>query len=274
MPKSVDLAKKILISNKVKHFVDLNTDLGQSRDQAYFTKTNYELLNFVSSVNIPCAVHDGDPKDLLESIRQAKRFNCSIGAHIGYPDPARYGYEPMQLTEEDLTAWVYVQIGAFQALLRSEAMDIMHIRPHGALYNAFINNPEVALTVAKALHKMNSWFVLMGPSGPLLERIEKEVGMRTAPEVYLGKRYTSEGQLSSTRMQEFLPPQGVMDQARQLIHNGALTAEDGKTVSLKYKTLHVSPVLPQCVEVADRVGQMLIQPVSLPLTDIGASGWL
>lgn len=274
MPKSVDLAKKILISNKVKNFIDLNTDLGQSRDQAYFTKTNYELLNFVSSVNIPCAVHDGDPKDLLESIRQAKRFNCSIGAHIGYPDPARYGYEPMQLTEEDLTAWIYVQIGAFQALLRSEAMDIVHIRPHGALYNAFINNPDVAMTVAKALHKMNSWFLLMGPSGPILERVEKEIGLRTATEVYLGKRYTSEGQLSTNRMQEFLPPQGVMDQARQLIHNNALTAEDGKTVTMKYKTLHVSPVLPQCVEVADRVGQMLIQPVSLSLTDIGASGWL
>jgi 5-oxoprolinase (ATP-hydrolysing) subunit A len=274
MPKSVDLAKKILISNKVKNFVDLNTDLGQSRDQAYFAKTNYELLNFVSSVNIPCAVHDGDPKDLLESIRQAKRFNCGIGAHIGYPDPARYGYEPMQLTEEDLTAWIYVQIGAFQALLNAENQEIAHIRPHGALYNAFINNPEVALTVARALHKINSWFLLIGPAGPVLERVEKEVGIRTAPEVYLGKRYTSEGLMSSNRMQEFLPPQGVMDQARQLIHNQALTAEDGKTVSIKYKTMHISPVLPQCADVADRVGQMLIQPVSLSLTDIGASGWL
>jgi len=79
MPKSVDLAKKILISHKVKHFVDLNTDLGQSRDQAFFTKTNYELLNTVSSVNIPCAVHDGDPKELLEAMRQAKRYNWVSG---------------------------------------------------------------------------------------------------------------------------------------------------------------------------------------------------
>jgi UPF0271 protein len=274
MLKSVDLAKKILVNNKVKNFVDLNTDLGQSRDQAYFAKTNYELLNFVSSVSIPCAVHDGDPKELLEAIRQAKRYNCSIGAHIGYPDPARYGYEPMQLSEEDLTAWIYVQVGAFQALLRSEAMDIVHIRPHGALYRAFINEPEVALTVARVLHKINSWFLLIGPAGPLLERVEKETGLRTAPEIYLGKRYTGEGQLSTNRMQEFLPPQGVMDQARQLIHNHALTAEDGKTVSVKYKTLHISPCLPQAADAAERIGQMLIQPVALPLTDIGASGWL
>lgn len=274
MPKTVDLAKKILVNHKVKRFVDLNTDLGQTRDQAYFAKTNYELLNFVTSVNIPCAVHDGDPKDILEAIRQAKRFNCTIGAHIGFPDPARVGYEPMELSEEDLTAWIYVQIGAFQALVRSEGLDIEHIRPHGALYSAFINNPQVALTVAKALHKINSWFVLVGPAGPILEQIEKETGLRTAPEMYLGKRYTAEGKLSTHRMQEFMPPQGVMDQARQLISQTSVTTEDGKSVPVRYRTLHISPLLPQCTEVADRVGQMLVQPISLSLADIGASGWL
>lgn len=274
MPKSVDLAKKILLNNKVKRFLDLNTDLGQSRDQAFYKRTDYALLNHVTSVSIPCAVHDGDPKELLESIRQAKRYNCVIGAHIGYPDPARYGYEPMQLSEEDLVAWLYVQIGAFQAMIRSEALDIEFIRPHGALYSAFINNPEVALTVAKTLRRMNSWFVLAGPTGPILDQIEAEVGLKTAPEVYLGKRYTGEGLLSTTRMQEFLPPQGVMDQAKQLVQNKAVTSEDGKTVSVKAKTLHISPVLPNAVEIAEKVGQLLIQPVSLPLADIGASGWL
>lgn len=274
MPKTVDLAKKVLLSHKVKRFVDLNTDLGQSRDLAFFKKTNYELLNHVTSVSIPCAVHDGDPLDILEAIRQAKRFNCSIGAHIGYPDPARHGYEAMPVSEEALTAWVYVQIGAFQAMVRSEGLDIEHVRPHGALYTAFVNNPEVALTVAKALHKMNNWFVLMGPAGPVLEQVERETGLRTAPEIYLGKRYSPEGKLATNRMQEFLPPQGVMDQARQLIGQSTLTTEDGKTLPVQFKTLHISPAMQQCQDVAERVGQMLIQPVSLPLADIGASGWL
>src|SRR5262249_27498316 len=151
-----------------------------------------------------------------------------IGAHIGFPDPARGGYEPMQLSEEDLAAWTYVQIGAFQALARSEALDIEFIRPHGALYSAFVNNPEVALTVARTLHRMNSWFVLVGPAGPILEQIEREIGLRTAPEIYLGKRYTGEGQLSLSKIQEFLPPQGIMDQAKQFIQHGTLTSEDGK----------------------------------------------
>ena len=274
MPKTIDLAKKVLLSHKVKRFIDLNTDLGQSRDLAFFKKTNYELLNHVTSVSIPCAVHDGEPLDLLEAIRQAKRFNCAVGAHIGYPDPARNGYEAMSISEEALTAWIFLQMGAFQGLLRSEGLDIEHVRPHGALYTAFLNNPEVALTVAKALHKINPWMVLMGPAGPILDQIEKEVGLRTAPEIYLGKRYDSEGKLSMNRLHEFLSPQAVMDQARQLIQQSSLTAEDGKSVPVKLKTIHISPVLPQNVDVAERLGQMLVQPVSLPLADIGASGWL
>lgn len=274
MPKTVDLAKKVLLNNKVKRFLDLNTDLGQSRDQTFFNRTEYALLNQVTSVSIPCAVHDGDPKEILESIRHAKRANCVIGAHIGFPDPARGGYELMQLSEEELTAWIFVQMGAFQALVRSENLDIEFIRPHGALYSAFINHPEIAMTVAKALHRMNSWFVLVGPAGPILQQIEKELGLRTAPEIYLGKRYTSEGTLSTNRMQEFLPPQGVIDQAKQLIQNNTLTTEDGKTVSIQFKTLHISPILPNAVDIAEKVGQLLIQPVSLPLADIGASGWL
>lgn len=274
MAKTVDLAKKILINHKVKRFVDLNTDLGQTRDQAFFKRTDYELLNYVTSVSIPCAVHDGNPTELLEAIRQAKRFNCVIGAHIGYPDPGRYGYEALDLPEEDLAAWLYVQVGAFQALLRSENLDVEHIRPHGALYTAFVNKPNVALTVARTLQKMSSWFVLMGPAGPLLEQVEAETGIRTAPEIYLGKRYTTQGHLSTNRIQDFLPPQGVMDQAKQLIQQNAVTTEDGRSAPVKFKTLHISPILPNCTEVADRIGQMVIQPVAMPLADIGASGWL
>jgi lactam utilization protein B len=130
------------------------------------------------------------------------------------------------------------------------------------------------MTVAKALQKINAWFVLMGPAGPVLDQVEKELGLRIAPEIYLGKRYDQQGKLSLNRMQDFLPPQGVMDQARQLIGQSTLTAEDGKSVPVQFKTLHVSPLLPQSVDLADRVGQMLIQPVSLPLAEIGASGWL
>jgi 5-oxoprolinase (ATP-hydrolysing) subunit A len=274
MPKPVDLAKKILISPKVKRFIDLNTDLGQVRDRAFYSKSHYELLNQVTSVSIPCAVHDGDPKEILAMIRKAKEYNCVIGAHIGYPDPARFGYEPMALDAEELAAWIFVQIGAFQALLRSERLDIEHVRPHGALYSALQDNPEIAMTVGKTLQKINPWMTLIGPMGSVLSQVEEEAKIKTAAEIYVGKRYTADGRLSKHRPHEFLPPQGVMDQVRQLINNSTLTTEDGKSIAVKFKTLHLSPTLPHVVDVSQKASQMLIQAVSLPLADAGASGWL
>ncbi len=274
MPKTADLARKILISPNTKKYVDLNTDLGQSRDRGFFEKTDYRLLNYVSSVNIPCCVHDGDPLDVLNAIRQAKRYNCVIGAHIGYPDPARGGYEPMDISAEELAAWIYVQLGAFRAMLQTEGLEVEHVRPHGALYATFVNRPEVAKTVAEAIFKLSNWIILVGPVGPVLQEIEKSVGIRTAPEIQLGKRYDSQGQLVLGKVQDNLPPQGVLDQAKQLVHQNRLTTEDGKTSEVKFRTLHISPSLNSSIEIAEKVGQMLLQPVSLPLADIGASGWL
>lgn len=274
MPKTADLARKILLSPNIKRYVDLNTDLGQSRDRAFFEKTDYRLLNYVTSVNIPCCVHDGDPLDVLNAIRQAKRYNCVIGAHIGYPDPARNGYEPMNISNEELAAWVHVQMGAFKALLETERLQVEHVRPHGALYTAFINNPEVAKAVAEAIYRHSHWVVLVGPAGPVLEDIEKTVGIRTAGEIQLGKRYNAQGQLALNRLQDTLPPQGVLDQAKQLIHQNKLTTEDGQSTEAKFRTLHISPNLNGSIEIAEKVGQILVQPVALPLADIGASGWL
>ena len=274
MPKTTDLARKILLAPNIKKYIDLNTDLGQSRDKAFFEKTDYKLLNFVTSVNIPCCVHDGDPMEVITAIRQAKRYNCVVGAHIGYPDPARVGYEPMDIPAEELAAWIYVQLGAFAALLESEGLAIEHVRPHGALYTAFIDKPDVAAAVAKAVYRMSNWYVLVGPAGPILDDVQKNIGIRTAGEVQLGKRYNEHGQLVLGRVQDTLPPQGVLDQAKQLIHQGKLTTEDGRTSDAEFKSLHISPTLTNSIEVAEKVGQMLVQPVSLPLADIGASGWL
>lgn len=274
MPQPVDLAKKIILDPKVKHFADLNTDLGQSRDKAFFTQSHYELLNAVTSVNIPCAVHDGDPHYLLEMIRLAKYYNCSVGAHIGYPDPASSGYEKMDLDAEALSTWIYVQIGTLQALLKSEGLEIHYVRPHGALYTACFQNPDVAMTVAKALKKMSAWMVLVGPGGSALQKIESEIGLRTAPEFYLGKKYTADGLPNLDTGSLFLSPQAIISQVKQLLNHSTVSTEQGEPIKVDFKTIHISPKLPQCADVASRIHQLLIQPVSLPLADIGASGWL
>ncbi|MEM0952221.1 MAG: LamB/YcsF family protein [Cyanobacteria bacterium P01_H01_bin.74] len=275
MPQPIDLSKKTILDPRVRHFLDLNTDLAQTADLDFFLQTDYALLNYVTSVNLPCAVHDGDPVQIIKAIEIAKQFNCPIGAHIGYPDPENQGYKAHNLDEETLSAWIYLQLGALQALAHAAQTEIAHVRPHGALYQAFIDNEAVAVCVAKAIKKQNNWLPLVAPAGAVLDAVQDKTGLRTVPEVYLGKRYTDQGQpVLSSSGKAFLPFQACIAQAKQLVDAGEVLSESGQAVKIANKTIHISPKMPQAIELAKKLNQLLIQPVSLPLADIGASGWL
>ena len=274
MTRTDETARKLILSHRLKRYIYFNTDFGQSRDKRFFESTNYDLLAQVSSVHLPCCVHDGDPAELMQLIAKAKEYNCSIGAHIGYPDPEHTGYEPMTLTAEELTAWTLLQLGAMQALLKANGLEVQHVRPHGALYTKFIEDAETAVTVAKAIKRMFPWAILVAPAGPVLDVVAERVSLPMAPEAYLGKRYTAEGKLSMNHLHEHLPPQGTLEQARQLINDSAVTTADGQTAKLNFKTLHISPAQEGAVNIAEKVVQLLGQPVALPLVDAGASGWL
>ncbi|MEB3287845.1 MAG: LamB/YcsF family protein [Vampirovibrionales bacterium] len=277
MPKTSDLARKSIYPTQLKRYVDLNTDFGQSRDKAYFEQSDYQLLNYVSSVNIPCCVHDGDPKEVIEAIAKARTYHCAIGAHIGYPDPNTSGYQVMEISKEELAAWIHVQLGTFTALAKVNMTTVEHVRPHGALYAAFLNNKETALCIAETIYKIDPWLILMAPAGSILEEVATKTGIRTAPEIYLGKRYNANGQMDEQSMKETgvsLPPQGIFEQGRQLIQQGSLTTAQGKTVEMKYRSMHISPLIQQPQQLAERLCNVMGQPVASNLTDIGASGWL
>lgn len=277
MPKLSDLSRKSIYPAQLKRYVDLNADFGQSRDKGYFERTEYQLLNFISSVNIPCCVHDGDPKEIIDAIAKAQTFHCAIGAHIGYPDPENSGYQTMDMPLDELAAWIHVQMGTFLALAKINHAQVDHVRPHGALYHAFINNKEVALCVAQEIKKINPWLILMGPAGSILNEVSAKTGLRVSPEIYIGKKYNAHGELDEITFKETgssLPPQGVFEQGRQLIQQSTLTISSGKQVEVNYRSLHISTLLDQPHQLAERFCNLLGQPVAVNLTDLGTSGWL
>ncbi|MBY0449008.1 MAG: LamB/YcsF family protein [Cyanobacteria bacterium] len=258
-----------------KRFIDINTDFGQSADKRLFEPIETSLLSYVSSVNIPCCVHDGTPREVLEAIVTAKQSNCVVGAHIGYPDPANSGYAEMNISDEDLVAWLYVQLGTFRALVQANGIDVDHVRPHGALYAQMIDNPELTRLVAETLYKVNPWYILIGPAGPVLDEVAQKVGIRTAPEMYIGKRYTNTGVLDKARLHESLASQAALDQARQLLNDNSVTASDGTVVKVKkFGTLHISPRQDGAVMIAEKLKIMLGQPYPLSLASVGDSGWV
>jgi 5-oxoprolinase (ATP-hydrolysing) subunit A len=262
MAKISDTVRKVVLSQKLNRYIDLNTDFGQTADRAFFEGKERTLLHYVSSVNIPCCVHDNEPLQALKDIKTAKLNNCAVGAHIAYPDPKHYGYQPMDLDLDELYAWVLLQLGAFAALC-----------PHGALYTEFITNEAVALTVAKAIRKYDPWMIMIVPMGPIAGKIEAELGMQIAEELYLGKRISSEGVLILDRLGDNLNPQGVIEQVKQLVTDSSVTTEDGKVIKVNCKTMHLSPKLQGNMMIAERINAMLGHPVSLSLSAAGSSGW-
>ncbi len=275
MSKRLDTARKTILNHRLKRYIDLNTDYGQGQDMQWFESDDNNLLVYVSSVNIPCCVHEGPPVEVLRYIETAKSYHCAVGAHIAYPDPVNRGYvKPENLDPAELRAWLLVQLGTFGAFMHAQGLKVEHVRPHGALYGAFLNDPDTARLVGEVLYQFDPWAILVAPYGPILDSVQQAVGMQVAPEIYLGKRYDAQGQLIASRFEESLPSQAVLDQARQLITDSSLTTQDGRNVKVRFKTLHVSPRLDGAVGIAERLNLVLGQPVSLPLAAVGASGWL
>ena len=254
--------------------LDLNTDYGQSDDRSYFDRKERTLLHFVSSANIPCCVHDGDPKLILEDIKKAHLSNCAVGAHIGYPDPQHYGYQPLDLDEDELIAWVLIQLGAFYAMCRANRIEFGHVRPHGALYSQFVTDPKIATTVAKAIKQFDPWMQLIAPMGDVAEQVQADTNLQIAQELYLGKRLNAQGGLDLERFSETLHPQSVFEQVRQLIFDGCITTEDGKTKKVNCSTMHISPKLQGSLVLAERIHTLLNSPTAVTLTTAGNAGWL
>lgn len=267
------LARKYILADKLKRYLDLNTDFGQSDEAHLFEPADQSLLVYVSSVNIPACVHDGEPEAVSRAITTAREFGCTIGAHVAYPDPAHRGRKPMDLSPDALRAWLLVQLGAFQALCKAQDASMAHVRPHGALYGALMHDEATARIVAETVYAIDPWLMLVGPAGPLLSRLQEEIGVRISPEVCIGKRYGEDGYPVLDRFEDPLPHQGVMAQARQLILESAMTTVDGSVRPIQYKSIHISPRLENAMPLAEKLVTVLGQAVPHTIAAVGASGW-
>lgn len=260
---------------KAKPLFDLNTDFGQLEDAEYFKEPEKSLLEYVTSVNIPCCVHEGDPKTIIEKIKFAKAQQLVVGAHIGYPDPKNKGYQSLNLDTDELKAWVLVQLGAFYAFCKTIPVDFLHIRPHGALYLDMARDENVALAVAQAIHRFDPWLTLVMPISPTIQKVQDQLNLQIAQELYVGKRVTSTGtQLIERGSQQNLSFQGAIEQVRRVASRGQITAEDGRSIDVNIKTFHISPKQPDALNLAQQLTQVLQEPTALTLSSATHSGWI
>jgi 5-oxoprolinase (ATP-hydrolysing) subunit A len=201
--------------------VDLNADLGESYGR-WTLGDDEAMLEVVTSANVACGFHAGDPATLLTSCKQAVVHGVVIGAQVGYPDLAGFGRRFLDMSAADLTAAVIYQIGALDGLARTAGGRVRYVKPHGALYNACVDHEGQARAVVEAVRAYDRTLPLLGLRGSALLRIARERKIRQVTEYFVDRTYTADGRLTDRRQPNALihNPEYAARRAVRAAHEG------------------------------------------------------
>ncbi len=226
--------------------IDLNADLGEGG------LYDRELLALVSSANISCGVHAGDPDTMTTAIRLAIAHGVQIGAHPSWPDREHGGRREMQLGFASLRNHLLYQLGAIDALLKAQGAQLSHIKPHGALYNQAAADRDLAEDLVMIVQEFNPALVVVGLAGGELLHAARQAGLRTRSEVFADRAYTAWGTLVPRSDPRALlhDPQLAIAQSLSMIRDGFVTAVDGSRVQVEAETLCLHGDSPQALEFA------------------------
>ncbi len=174
--------------------VDLNCDLGESFG-AWSMGRDEEVLPLVTSVNVACGMHAGDPMTMRATIELARRHGVSVGAHPGYPDLQGFGRRALALSPREVYAFVQYQVAALQGMCHAQGVCLAHVKPHGALYNACARDASLADAVATAVRDLDPGLVLVTLAGSVAAERGRAAGLHVAEEFFADRGYRSDGTL-------------------------------------------------------------------------------
>ena len=224
--------------------VDLNSDLGEGSGH------DDEILGLVSSANIACGFHAGNPASIFNSIRVAKEKGVAVGAHPSLDDRKTFGRTEVQVSAAEVYSLVAYQVGAFRALCTTAGVEMNHAKPHGALYNMAVRNRELSDAIAHGVLAVDARAILFAPTGTELFMAAQELGLQTAAEVFADRNYNSDGSLVSRTKPDALlhDPNEAAERVLRMLQEGKIRAVDGSEISVKAETICVHGDTPGAVE--------------------------
>lgn len=244
----------------MKH-IDLNCDMGESFG-AYKLGMDEAVIRFITSANIACGWHAGDPLVMDATVKMSIDHGVGVGAHPGYPDLLGFGRRNIDCTPDEIRKYLVYQIGALKGVCQANGTTLRHVKPHGALYLTAVENEDVARAIAEAIVSVDSdllYVALAGAKGELMTRIGENVGLKVVYEAFPDRAYTPEGTLVSRRSPGAVikEPQEVSDRALKMARDGEVVAVDGTSIPLDVQTLCVHGDTPTAVELVKRIRQTL-----------------
>lgn len=240
--------------------VDLNSDLGESFG-AYTMGMDAEILKFVSSANIACGWHAGDPLVMEETVSNAVKAEVAIGAHPGFPDLMGFGRRNLVVTPAEAKAYIKYQLGALTAFAACHGAKIQHVKPHGALYNMAAVDEKLATAICEAIKEVDPSIILMGLANSKMISCAEAVGLRAASEVFADRAYNEDGTLVSRKLPGAVIHDKELAIARTLrmVKEGVVETITGKVIPIKADSICVHGDNPSALEFVKNIRQTLLE---------------
>ncbi len=238
--------------------MDINSDMGEGFG-VWEMGNDVALLDFISSTNIACGWHAGDPARMKQLVELAVEKGVLIGAHPGLPDLVGFGRREMAITEEDAYNYVLYQASALQGFARAAGATLHHVKPHGALYNQAVKDIKLARGIARAVKDLDGEVVLYGLAGSCLIEAAKALKVPVWQEVFADRRYTKEGFLvPRTQAGAMIEDESIaLAQVLQMAQKGEVTAIDGSIIKIQADTLCIHGDNPHAVTFAKKIQEAL-----------------
>ncbi len=234
--------------------IDLNADLGEGFG-VWRLGDDDAMLQVVTSANVACGFHAGDPAGLLRVCRTAAERGVRIGAQVSYRDLAGFGRRFIDVATEDLIADIVYQIGALQGIAAAAGSTVSYVKPHGALYNTIVTNREQAAAVAAAVHLVDATLPVLGMAGSAFFDEAARLGLRTEAEAFADRAYRPDGQLLSRREPGAVlhDPVEIAQRVVTMVTSGRVTAIDGAQIAVSAESICVHGDSPGAVQIATSV---------------------
>lgn len=239
--------------------VDLNADLAEGFG-VWELGDDAAMLDLVTSANLACGFHAGNPVGLARTCRAAAQRGVRIGAQVGYFDLAGFGRRQIEVAPAELTADVIYQIGALQALARTAGTVLAYVKPHGALYNTIVSHPEQARAVAEAVHAVDPALPVLGLAGSVFFEEAARHGLRTVAEAFADRAYRPDGKLlpRSETGAVLHDPEQIAQRVLTMVETGTVTAIDGTVINIEVESICVHGDSPGAVAIAATVRDRLL----------------
>lgn len=238
--------------------VDLNCDMGESFGN-YKLGADEEILQYVTSANIACGFHAGDPQVMRTTVKLAMEKGVAIGAHPGLPDLIGFGRRNIDISPQEAYDMVVYQIGALYGFVKAEGGKLAHVKPHGALYNMAARSKELSDAIAEAVYKVDGSLVLFGLSGGELIDAGERIGLRTASEVFADRTYQQDGSLTPRRQPDALirDVQEAADQVIRMVKEEKVRSRQGSEVRIKADTVCIHGDGPHALDFSHQIRRLL-----------------